>query len=504
MVATNSVTRKTGNVSAGTSVFAMIVLEKELKKVYDEIDLVTTPSGDLVGMVHCNNCTSDLNAWVNLFKEFAQNFGVEDVDMDQLYGTLYNKALEGDKDCGGLLAYNYFSGEHITGFEEGRPLFVRKPDSNFNLANFMRVHLYTALGALKTGLDILMKEEDVKVDKMLGHGGLFKTEGVGQKIMAAAVNAPVSVMKTAGEGGAWGMAILAAYMLDKAEDEMLDTYLSDKVFAGEEGTTIAPDEKDVEGFDEFIKQYQKVLHLNELQLMSCKKETKDVRTIKKEVYEANMELPKRGLITYTWGNVSGIDRESGLFVIKPSGVDYDKLSPEDMVVMDLDGNRVEGDLNPSSDTPTHIELYKAFKDLGGIVHTHSPWATSWAQAGRSIPCYGTTHADYFYGEIPCARSLTKEEIEEAYEKNTGLVIIETFKDKNPVYVPGVLCTNHGPFTWGADAAEAVHNAVVLEEVAKMAYRCEHLNPEAKPAPQYLQDKHFFRKHGANAYYGQGK
>lgn len=192
MVATNSVTRKTGNVSAGTSVFAMIVLEKELKKVYDEIDLVTTPSGDLVGMVHCNNCTSDLNAWVNLFKEFAQNFGVEDVDMDQLYGTLYNKALEGDKDCGGLLAYNYFSGEHITGFEEGRPLFVRKPDSNFNLANFMRVHLYTALGALKTGLDILMKEEDVKVDKMLGHGGLFKTEGVGQKIMAAAVNAPVA------------------------------------------------------------------------------------------------------------------------------------------------------------------------------------------------------------------------------------------------------------------------------------------------------------------------
>ena len=259
MVATNSVTRKTGNVSAGTSVFAMIVLEKELKKVYDEIDLVTTPSGDLVGMVHCNNCTSDLNAWVNLFKEFAQTFGMKDIDMNELYGALYNKALEGDKDCGGLLAYNYFSGEHITGFEEGRPLFVRKPDSNFNLANFMRVHLYTALGALKTGLDILMKEEDVKVDKMLGHGGLFKTEGVGQKIMAAAVNAPVSVMKTAGEGGAWGMAILAAYMLDKAEDETLDTYLSDKVFAGEEGTTIAPDEKDVEGFDEFIKQYQKGL-----------------------------------------------------------------------------------------------------------------------------------------------------------------------------------------------------------------------------------------------------
>ena len=252
-------TRKTGNVSAGTSVFAMVVLEKELKKVHNEIDLVTTPAGDLVGMVHCNNCTSDLNAWVNLFKEFAQVFGMKDIDMNELYGALYNKALEGDKDCGGLLAYNYFSGEHITGFKEGRPLFVRKPDSRFNLANFMRVHLYTALGALKTGLDILMKEEDVKVDKMLGHGGLFKTEGVGQKIMAAAVNAPVSVMKTAGEGGAWGMAILAAYMIDKEGSETLDTYLADKVFAGKKGITIAPDEKDVEGFDEFIKQYQKGL-----------------------------------------------------------------------------------------------------------------------------------------------------------------------------------------------------------------------------------------------------
>ena len=211
MVATNAVKQRTGNVSAGTSSFSMIVLEKELSKPYEMIDMVTTPDGSLVAMVHCNNCTSDLNAWVNLFKEFAQTFGMKDIDMNELYGALYNKALEGDKDCGGLLAYNYFSGEHITGFEEGRPLFVRKPDSNFNLANFMRVHLYTALGALKTGLDILMKEEDVKVDKMLGHGGLFKTEGVGQKIMAAAVNAPVSVMKTAGEGGAWGMAILAAY-----------------------------------------------------------------------------------------------------------------------------------------------------------------------------------------------------------------------------------------------------------------------------------------------------
>ena len=227
--------------------------------------------------------------------------------------------------------------------------------------------------------------------------------------------------------------------------------------------------------------------------------------LKQLVYEANMELPRRGLVTYTWGNVSGIDREKGLFVIKPSGVDYDKLKPEDMVVIDMEGNRVEGKYRPSSDTATHLELYKAFSEIGGVVHTHSPWATSWAQAGRDIPCYGTTHADYMYGPIPCARNLTAEEIEEAYEKNTGLTIIETFRERmiNPVYVPAVLCKNHGPFTWGKDAAEAVHNSVVLEEVAKMAARTEMIQPRVLPAPQSMQDKHFMRKHGPNAYYGQG-
>lgn len=226
--------------------------------------------------------------------------------------------------------------------------------------------------------------------------------------------------------------------------------------------------------------------------------------LKKEVYEANMELPRRGLITYTWGNVSGRDTETGYFVIKPSGVDYDKLAPEDMVVVDLEGNVIEGKYRPSSDTPTHIELYKKYPEIGGIVHTHSPEATSWAQAGRSIPLYGTTHADYFYGPIPCARSLTRAEIEGEYEKNTGLVIIETFEENgiNPVYTPGVLCCNHGPFTWGKDAAEAVHNAVVLEEVAKMATKTELINPRVTTAPDTIRDKHFFRKHGANAYYGQ--
>lgn len=254
MVATNSVKVRTGNVSAGTSVFGMVVLEKDLQKVHEEIDIVTTPAGDSVAMVHCNNCTSDLNAWVGIFREFAEAFGVE-VDMNQLFGTLYNKALEGDADCGGLLAYNYFSGEHITGFEEGRPLFVRTAKSRFNLANFMRTHLFASLGVLKTGMDILLKEEGVKLDEILGHGGLFKTKGVGQSILAAALDTPVSVMETAGEGGAWGIALLASYMMNKAEGETLDAYLEDRVFAGEKGSRLVPDPKDVAGFDAFSKRY---------------------------------------------------------------------------------------------------------------------------------------------------------------------------------------------------------------------------------------------------------
>ena len=256
MVATNSVAKRTGNVSAGTSVFAMVVLEKELKKVYSEIDLVTTPDGSLVAMAHANNCTSDLNAWVGLFKEFAESFGI-DVDMNKLFGTLYNKALEGDADCGGLLSYGYLSGENITGVSEGRPMFVRSPESKFNLANFMRAHLFTALGALKVGMDILLKEENVAIDSILGHGGLFKTKGVGQSILAAAIDAPVSVMETAGEGGPWGMALLAAYMIDKAEDETLQAYLSEKVFGDNKGTSMDPVKADVEGFEVFIERYKK-------------------------------------------------------------------------------------------------------------------------------------------------------------------------------------------------------------------------------------------------------
>ena len=226
--------------------------------------------------------------------------------------------------------------------------------------------------------------------------------------------------------------------------------------------------------------------------------------LREEVYRANMELPERGLVVYTWGNVSGIDREKGLVVIKPSGVEYDELTPEKLVIVDLNNNVVEGNLNPSSDTKTHVELYKAFPKVGGIVHTHSSHAVAWAQAGKSIPCYGTTHADYFYGAVPCTRNLTSEEVNEDYELNTGKVIVETFTKLNldPVAVPAVICRNHGPFTWGKDAAQAVYHAVVLEEVAKMAMYTVTIDANADEAPQYVQDKHYLRKHGANAYYGQ--
>lgn len=228
--------------------------------------------------------------------------------------------------------------------------------------------------------------------------------------------------------------------------------------------------------------------------------------LKEKVYLANMELPKRGLVTYTWGNVSGVDREKGLFVIKPSGVEYDELKPSDMVVMDLKGNKVEGDMNPSSDTKTHMVLYNAFPQIGGIVHTHSPYAVGWAQAGEDLPCYGTTHADYFYGSIPCARHLTQAELDEDYELNTGITIVETFKERglDPKAVPAVLCFSHGPFTWGKDPAQAVYHSVVLEECAKMGIFTKIVKPDAAPAPQRMLDKHYLRKHGPNAYYGQSK
>jgi sugar (pentulose or hexulose) kinase len=255
MVATNSVRKRTGNISVGTSVFAMIVLEKELSKVYPEIDMVTTPDGSPVGMVHANNCSSDLNAWMGLFREFSEAMGFG-ADSGKLFSVLLGKALEADPDGGGLLSYGYLSGENITGIDQGRPLFVRSPESNFTLANFMRTHLFTAFGALKLGMDILTENEDVAIDSILAHGGLFKTPVVGQKILAGALNVPISVMSTAGEGGAWGMALLASYLINKDQEEGLDDFLEQKVFKDVEGQEIAPDAADVRGFEAFIKRYQ--------------------------------------------------------------------------------------------------------------------------------------------------------------------------------------------------------------------------------------------------------
>lgn len=261
MVATNAVKQRTGNVSAGTSSFSMIVLEKDLSQPYEMIDMVTTPDGSLVAMVHCNNCTSDLNAWVGLFKEYQELLGVP-VDMNEVYGKLYNHALTGDADCGGLISYNYISGEPVTGLAEGRPLFVRSANDKFNLANFMRTHLYASVGVLKIGNDILLNEEQVKVDRITGHGGLFKTKGVGQRILAAAINSPISVMETAGEGGAWGIALLGAYLINKGEQSLAD-FLDEKVFAGEAGTEVVPTADDVAGFNAYIANYKRGLGIEE-------------------------------------------------------------------------------------------------------------------------------------------------------------------------------------------------------------------------------------------------
>ena len=262
MVATNAVKQRTGNVSAGTSSFSMIVLEKELSKPYEMIDMVTTPDGSLVAMVHCNNCTSDLNAWVNLFKEYQELLGIP-VDMDEIYSKLYNIALTGDTDCGGLLSYNYISGEPVTGLADGRPLFVRSANDKFNLANFMRTHLYASVGVLKIGNDILFNEEKIKVDRITGHGGLFRTKGVGQRILAAAINSPISVMETAGEGGAWGIALLGSYLVNNEKKQSLTDFLDENVFVGDAGIEVSPTPEDVAGFNTYIENYKAGLPIEE-------------------------------------------------------------------------------------------------------------------------------------------------------------------------------------------------------------------------------------------------
>ena len=269
MVATNSVRQRTGNVSAGTSSFSMIVLEKELSKPYDVIDMVTTPDGSLVAMVHCNNCTSEINSWVNTFKEFEQLMGFP-VDVNELYVKLFGTAMDGDPDCGGLISYNYVSGEPVAGLMDGRPLFVRSANDGFSLSNFMRSQLYASVAVLKLGNDILFNEENVKVDKITGHGGLFKSTTAGQKVLAAALNSPISVMETAGEGGAWGIALLASYLVNNGEKLSLAEYLDKYVFSGNTGVEIAPDKADVAGFNKYIQNYKAGLDIEKAAVISKK------------------------------------------------------------------------------------------------------------------------------------------------------------------------------------------------------------------------------------------
>lgn len=491
MTATDSVRLRTGNVSAGTSVFAMIVSGRRPAAPRREIDVVATPAGDTAVMVHCNNCTSDLNAWAGVFAEASGKTG------DELYSFLFDKALSGSPDCGGLVAYNYVSGEDITGVTEGRPMLLRRTGDRLDLSNLMRAHLYSAFATLKIGMDVL-RDEGITADRMVAHGGIFRTRGAPQRFLAAAVGAPVTVTENAGEGGAWGMALLALYAMNGSGT--LADWL-DGVFAGRVGDTVCPDAETCAGMEKFMADYRRGLPVVRAAVTAYARPVRSsLAELKERVYRANLDLVRHGLVIFTWGNVSGIDRERGLVVIKPSGVEYDEMTADDMVVVDMDGNVVEGSYRPSSDTPTHLELYKAHPEIGGVVHTHSTYATAFAQAGRSLPAYGTTHADYFHGDVPCTRALTEEEIAGEYEKNTGVVINETVTDASAV--PAVLVRNHGPFAWGADPDEAVYNATVLEQTAKMAFVTESVMPGAARVPQYLLDRHYLRKHGANAYYGQ--
>lgn len=502
MAATNSIAPKTGNVSAGTSVFAMVVLEKPLSTLHREIDVVTTPEGKPTAMVHANNCCGELDNWVSLFDEAIKVTG-NTVSKGDLYKSLYEASLKGDENVGNLEACNYLSGESITSIDNGQAMFLHKFNDKMNLANFMRAQLFSALATLRLGMDILDKE-GVQIQRMSGQGGFFTVRSVGPKVMAAALRTNIDLMQTAGEGGPWGMAILASYMVNKKKDEDLQSFLNRAVFKDAPLETFSKDDLK-KSFDAYMVNYAHTIKVEKAAVEKIDvKNDPTIAELKKRVYEANLELVKYGLVVLTWGNVSAIDRAKGLVVIKPSGVDYKTMKAEDMVVVDLDGNVVEGNLRPSSDTPTHLALYKAFKDVGGICHTHSVNAVAFAQAGKPLQAYGTTHADTFYGDVPLTRSLTKDEIEKDYELNTGKVIIEAFKGIDPLSIPAVLVKNHGPFTWGTSPEKAVENALILETDAEMAIKTEKLNPNAKRVDQYLLDKHYLRKHGKNAYYGQKK
>ncbi|TAJ48566.1 MAG: hypothetical protein EPO52_10620 [Herbiconiux sp.] len=473
MVATCSVAPRTGNVSAGTSIFAMVVLERPLEHTHHELDLVTTPAGDPVAMVHCNNGASELGAWAGLFREFSAAAGTP-IDSDTVFDALFRVSLEGAADAGGVLAYNHLAGEPIAGLTAGRPLVVRSPDSRFTLADFMRAQLYGVFGTLALGMRVL-DSEGVRIDRMFAHGGLFRTAGVAQRFLAGALDAPVAVTETASAGGAWGIAVLGSYLEHAASGSTLGDFLRTRVFAGAEFSVSEPEPDDVAGFAAYLDRYRAGLAVESAAVDALPLESdtaapvfdpepelkEAIERIRKEVSDLHSQLTRYGLVQWTGGNISGRVPGADLFVIKPSGVDYDALAPHNMILCDLDGTVVPGtegsDRSPSSDTAAHAYVYRQMPEVGGVVHTHSPYAVAWAARGEPIPCVTTAMADEFGGEVPIGPFAI------IGDDSIGRGIVETLRGSRS---RAVLMKNHGPFTVGKDARDAVKAAVMVEDVAR--------------------------------------
>lgn len=498
MVATNSVAPRTGNVSAGTSIFAMVVLERPLVARHHELDLVTTPLGDAVAMVHCNNGASELAAWAGLFSRFAAASGSA-LETDTVYDTLFREALDGESDAGGMLAYNTLAGEPITGLAEGRPLVVRSPDSRLTLGNLFRAQLYGAFGTLAIGMRVLA-DEGVTLDRMFAHGGMFRTAGVAQRFLAGALEAPVSVVANASEGGAWGAALLAAYLPAAETGVALDRYLATDVFGGFEIETAEPHPDDVTGFAAYLERYRAGLAVERSAIEAlpltgapaaadtdtATAESPAVRATREQVAALHSELTRNGLVVWTGGNVSGRVPGEDLFVIKPSGVDYDDLSPENMILCTLDGEVVPGSLgsdrSPSSDTAAHAYVYRNLPEVGGVVHTHSTYATAWAARAEPIPCVITAMADEFGGDIPVGPFAI------IGDDSIGRGIVATLAGHRS---RAVLMQNHGVFTIGRDARDAVKAAVMTEDVARTVHIARQAGPLV-PIPSEAIDRLFDR------------
>jgi L-ribulose-5-phosphate 4-epimerase len=495
MVATGAVAPRTGNVSAGTSIFAMVVLEEALRTPHEEIDIVTTPAGDPVAMVHCNNGASELNAWADVFGEFAQALG-HPSRPDAVFEALLGAALDAGADEG-MLVYNFLSGEPIAGLQEGRPLFVRTPGSRLTLAGFARAQLQGAFATLSLGMRTLT-DEGVTIEEMRAHGGMFRTRGVAQRILAAALGAPVSVADTAAEGGAWGIAVLGLFRKARldgtAAGRDLSAWLDQEMFTGASARTVVPEAAEVAAFESYLQRWSEGLAVEAAAVAAVPVTNADAREqgadmtdfspevqasidrVRADVARLHGELTRYGLVVWTGGNVSGRVPGSDLFVIKPSGVSYDDLTPENMILCDLDGDAIPGtpgaERSPSSDTAAHAYVYRNMPEVGGVVHTHSTYAVAWAARAEPIPCAITGMADEFGGEIPVGPFAI------IGDDSIGRGIVETLRGHRS---RAVLMQNHGPFTIGKDARDAVKAAVMVEDAARTIHIARQLGePVAIP------------------------